>query len=140
MSILSWFAIPQIFREVRQTHQDNRQPHNVRDINPSRKHSGNDNRNKKADDGPDKEHLKLIQFITLLTVDFTNRIVIIWTALNRQYQVFLKNLEKLAMHLKNANLSFFVLKYGALFVNYSFSRIAVSESYLNSDFRILAAP
>jgi hypothetical protein len=44
---------------------------------PTRKHSGNDNRHKKADDGSDKEHLELIQFIFLLIVDFSNRIVII---------------------------------------------------------------
>jgi hypothetical protein len=37
----------------------------------TRKHSSNDNRNKKADNGPDKKHLKLIQFNILLPVDFS---------------------------------------------------------------------
>jgi hypothetical protein len=34
-------------------------------MNPARKHARNDNCHKKSDDGPDKEHLKLIQFIIL---------------------------------------------------------------------------
>jgi len=70
-------ALPQIFREVRQPHQDNRQPRNVRDMNPARIHARNDNRHKKSDDGSDKEHLELIQFNFLFSVDRPNRIVII---------------------------------------------------------------
>jgi hypothetical protein len=70
-------ALPQIFRKIRQPHQDNRQSRNVRDMNPARKHARNDNRYKKPDDGSDKEHLELIQFNFLYSVDCLYRIVII---------------------------------------------------------------
>jgi len=38
-------------------------------MNNASKHARNDNRDKQADDGPDKEHLKLIQFIILNNPD-----------------------------------------------------------------------
>ena len=38
-------------------------------MNPARKHSGNDDCHKKPDDGSDKKHLELIQFIILSKPD-----------------------------------------------------------------------
>jgi len=38
-------------------------------MNNSRKHARNDDRDKQADDGPDKKHLKLIQFTILSKPD-----------------------------------------------------------------------
>ena len=69
--------MPQIFRKIRQPHQDNRQSRNIRDMNPARKHARDDDCHKKPDDGSDKEHLELIQFNFLISVDGLDRIVII---------------------------------------------------------------
>ena len=65
-------AIPQIFREVRQPHQNNSQSSYVGDIDFSRKHPGYYNRHKKADNRPYKKHLELIQYIILLKTDSLN--------------------------------------------------------------------
>ncbi len=64
-NMLSIPALSQIFRKIGQAHQDNGQPCNIRDMNNTCEHFRNDDRDKQADDGPDKKHLKLIQLIIL---------------------------------------------------------------------------
>jgi len=54
-------------------------------MDPARKHTGDDNRQKSADDRSNKKYLKLIQMITLFVV--INQIVIILDSTGRQHQV-----------------------------------------------------
>ena len=67
-------ALSQILRKIRQSHHDNSQSHNIRDINLPRKHPCQDDGKNSTDDSSDNENLKLIQFIGLFAVHINNYI------------------------------------------------------------------
>ena len=53
-----FFPMTQIFGEIGQPHQDDRQTDDVTDVDPAVKHAGGDDRKSQTEDGPDDKLLK----------------------------------------------------------------------------------